>query len=268
MGFSSEKKGQQSYSDLQISIDQPVQSRFVTKENIRTMFSNLGYGVENQNINDIDIRQLEVLLSNKPSISKANVYRTISGNVMIQVKEREPIIRIYNRFGESFYLDRKGSLMPLSNQYSARVLVANGEINIPYSTVYVLEDLEERINRIFRKSNTSAVQNTGLIQQLKVDQEELPGANQLKELFQLASFIDENPFWRAQISQIYVNANGDFELTPRVGGHSILFGSSAELEEKFEKLMTFYKKGLSRTGWNEYSVINLKYKNQVVCTKR
>ena len=268
MSFSSVKRGQQGYSNLEISINQPSQSRFVTEENIQNMFSNLGYGLENQNINDVDTRQLEILLSNKPSIAKANVHKTISGKVVIEVTEREPIIRIYNRFGESFYLDREGSLMPLSNQYSARVLIANGDINIPYSTVYNLEKLEKEINPIFRKTNTTAVQNTVLIEKLNVDENEYPGANQLKGLFQMAKFIEQNPFWKAQISQIYIGENGDFELAPRVGGHNIIFGSSAALEEKFEKLMTFYKKGLSRTGWNEYSVINLKFKNQVVCTKR
>ena len=268
MGFSSAKRGQQSFLELQISIDQPSQSRFVTQENLKTLFSNLGYGIKNQNINEVDIHQLEIRLSNKPSISKANVYKTISGEVVIQVIEREPIIRIYNRFGESYYLDKEGSLMPLSNQYSARVLIASGDINIPYSTVYNLEKLEKQINPIFRKTNTSAVQNTALIQKLKVNEEEYPGANQLKSLFQLANFVEQNSFWKAQISQIFVNENGDFELTPRVGGHIIIFGSSANLEGKFENLMTFYKKGLSRTGWNEYSVINLKFKNQVVCTKR
>jgi len=268
MGFSLNKRDAQTFSELQISIDKPSQSRFVTQENIENMFSNLGYGLENQNINEVDIRQLEILLTNKPSISKANVYKTIAGKVVIHVKEREPIIRIYNRFGESFYLDKQGSLMPLSNQYSARVLIANGDINIPYSTVYNLEKLEKQLNPIFRKRNTSAVQNTVLIEKLNVDEDEYPGASQLKALFQLANFIDLSSFWSAQISQVYVNENGDFELTPRVGGHTILFGSGTDIEEKFKKLMTFYKKGLSRTGWNEYSLINLKFKNQVVCTKR
>ena len=59
----------------------------------------------------------------------------------------------------------------------------------------------------------------------------------------------------------------DFELVPKVGNHKIVFGGIDNLESKFEKLMIFYKKGLSKTGWNEYSEINLKFKNQVVCTK-
>lgn len=268
MGFSQQKRSTQEFSDIEISIHKPQNSRFVTNENIQTLFTNLGYGKENQNINVIDINHLETLLMNKPAIESANVYRTLSGKVVIEITERTPIIRVYNKMGRSFYLDKYGSLMPLSNQYSARVTIANGDIYIPYSTVHELEDLENRIHRIFRKENTTAVQNISLIKRLDVDQQELPGAQQLKNLFQLAKFIHDDEFWNSQISQIYVNEVGDFEFVPRVGNHHIIFGKAEHIEEKFEKLMTFYKKGLNKTGWNEYSTINLKFKNQVVCTKR
>jgi cell division protein FtsQ len=48
-----------------------------------------------------------------------------------------------------------------------------------------------------------------------------------------------------------------------------VFGEAKDFEEKFEKLKTFYTEGLNKTdGWNKYSTINIKYKNQVVCTKK
>ena len=49
---------------------------------------------------------------------------------------------------------------------------------------------------------------------------------------------------------------------------TIVIGEVYNLESKFNKLMLFYEEGLSKTGWNEYKTINLKYKDQVVCTKR
>ena len=59
------------------------------------------------------------------------------------------------------------------------------------------------------------------------------------------------------------------ELYPAVGGHKIIFGTTEDMEEKFEKLKVFYKEGLSSIdSWTNYSVINLKYKNQVVCIKK
>ncbi|MDR1436585.1 MAG: cell division protein FtsQ, partial [Candidatus Symbiothrix sp.] len=67
--------------------------------------------------------------------------------------------------------------------------------------------------------------------------------------------------------QIYVAPNKDIELTPRVGNHQIILGKLEDCEEHLEKLKVFYEKILNKVGWNKYSKINLKYKNQIVCTR-
>lgn len=89
----------------------------------------------------------------------------------------------------------------------------------------------------------------------------------LDDLFILAKYIDENKFWKAQIQQIYVDKDEEIYLIPRVGRHKIIFGDVSDLNENFSKLMIFYKKGLNYIGWNKYKTINLKYKDQIVCTK-
>lgn len=89
-----------------------------------------------------------------------------------------------------------------------------------------------------------------------------------KELFQMAKYIYTNPFWKAQIIQIHIEENKDLILIPRVGCHQIVFGEVESLEEKFSNLKLFYEKGISYKGWSNYSRINLKFKNQIVCTKK
>ncbi|MDU1892067.1 MAG: hypothetical protein E6767_15390 [Dysgonomonas sp.] len=89
------------------------------------------------------------------------------------------------------------------------------------------------------------------------------------ELYKFALFLCDNAFWNAQIEQIIVLPNRDIQLIPRVGDHRIVLGKLEDgYKDKFDKLLTFYQKGLNETGWNKYSVINLKYNKQVVCTKR
>ena len=268
VGFTQKQQGAQSLSSISINIDKPATSRFVTSEDIKALYSNLGYQLENQNLSAIDINQLETLLKKNSSVEAAQVYYSISGKLILEIKERTPIIRLYNTQNESFYLDKFGSLMPLSNKYAARVLIANGAINIPFAAVHQLEHLEGRLNKLFRKKNTTAVQNTELINRLKLEEDNLTGASQLKELFDLARFINDDKFWNSQISQLFINENNDVEMIPRVGNHNIVLGEAKQLEEKFAKLLIFYKKGLNNTGWNNYSTIDLKYKKQVVCTKR
>lgn len=88
------------------------------------------------------------------------------------------------------------------------------------------------------------------------------------DLLPMARYIYGHPFWNAQIEQIYVNERHEVELVPRVGKQTILLGSVEDYETKFDNLMLVYKDVFSKTGWTMYDTVSLKFKNQVVCTRR
>lgn len=90
----------------------------------------------------------------------------------------------------------------------------------------------------------------------------------LEEIYRFCSYVSEHPFWNDQLVQIYRNQKGEYELIPRVGAHQILFGSMEEWEKKLRNLELLYEQGFSAYGWNSYGIINLKYTNQIICTKR
>ena len=69
-------------------------------------------------------------------------------------------------------------------------------------------------------------------------------------------------------AKIYVADNGEVELVPRVGEHTVLLGTPTRVEEKLARLKEFYTEGLNKVGWNKYSALNLKYDNQVICKKK
>jgi hypothetical protein len=87
------------------------------------------------------------------------------------------------------------------------------------------------------------------------------------ELYEFALFLQKNDFWNDQIEQIYVRTTNDIEIIPRVGSHRIIMGSLDNYEKKLEHLRLFYEQVIPKMGWEKYSVINLKYRNQIVCTK-
>jgi cell division protein FtsQ len=89
-----------------------------------------------------------------------------------------------------------------------------------------------------------------------------------KQLYGFADFLRKNKSWNEQIEQIHICPNLDVELTPRKGNHIVVLGKIENFRKNLDKLELFYDKGLNKVGWNKYSRINLKYKNQVVCTKR
>ncbi len=75
-------------------------------------------------------------------------------------------------------------------------------------------------------------------------------------------------FWTAQVQEMHINHRGDIELTPRVGGHIIELGDTSHLDNKLARMQIFYREAVSRTGWDKYSRISLKYDGQIVCTRR
>lgn len=90
----------------------------------------------------------------------------------------------------------------------------------------------------------------------------------MDDLLYLARTFRNDPFWNAQIEQLYVKRNGDFIMVPRVGDHLILLGPPERVDEKLRNLKALYKHGLSPREWNNYQVINLKFKGQVLCSKK
>ncbi|MDR2680269.1 MAG: cell division protein FtsQ [Tannerella sp.] len=88
------------------------------------------------------------------------------------------------------------------------------------------------------------------------------------DLYKFALFLQEDEFWNDQIEQIYVRSVDDVEIIPRVGSHCIILGNLENYEDKLERLRLFYEQVIPKMGWEKYSVINLKYRNQIVCTKK
>jgi cell division protein FtsQ len=90
----------------------------------------------------------------------------------------------------------------------------------------------------------------------------------VSQLYKFALFLQNDNFWNSQIEQIYIRAEDEVEIIPRVGDQIIILGSLDDFEKKLHKLQLFYEQVIPKLGWEKYSVINLKYRNQIVCTKK
>ncbi|MEI6753948.1 MAG: cell division protein FtsQ [Paludibacter sp.] len=88
------------------------------------------------------------------------------------------------------------------------------------------------------------------------------------KLYDFVMYLKDNTFWNAQVEQIYVREDQKIELVPRVGDAIILLGTLENYEKKLEKLHKLYKYGFNVIGWNKYKLIDLEYKDQIVCNKK
>src|SRR6476620_9077373 len=78
---------------------------------------------------NIDINALEKALNSHPAIENADMSVDVNGDIRINVTQRTPMVRILTMGGESYYIDTQSKLMPLSDKYTARVLVVNGNVH-------------------------------------------------------------------------------------------------------------------------------------------
>jgi cell division protein FtsQ len=245
MGFVNKEQAAQLCSNMDISVDQNDELYFLDKLDVAQLIRDRGDSIDGQPQASVSVPEIEKALNSHAAIQNAEVYMTVNGELKIHITQRKPVVRVINPDGDSYYIDNRGKLMPLSDKYTAKVLIASGIISEPYIKRYM-----HSIDDVGKDSALNAV-------------------SALNEIYAMANYINADKFWSAQIQQIYINKDKDMELVPVAGDQKIIFGDTAAMEEKFEKLLTFYQQGLNTTGWwDKYSVINLKFRNQIVCTKK
>lgn len=237
MGFIIYEHGHQNINKIKIKISKSNNSGFLTEESITNIIKEID-SIKTKKINDFEINLLEKLVSSNPYVNHVDAYININRDLIINVEEREALLRVYLPDNSSFYIDKNGNLFPLCNSYTPRLIIANGYINA------------------HTHDNYSMITDTIFIE------------TELPEIFQLTKKITNNSFLKAQISQIYINSIGEYDLIPELGSHTIRLGNINNINEKLRNLESFYKKKLVNEGWEKYEIINLIYKNQIVCTKK
>lgn len=230
MSFISIKKKELKCTKLEILI--PGADNFIEREEIDAILKQEHGQLVGRDLKLININEIEKALKANPYIAFAKVYADMDGVLRIEVKQRQPILRIINAGGQDYYIDNDGLKMPMSPNFTANVLVATGNI---------LEGFGGKVDTLFTP--------------LAAD------------LYKAALFFKRDTLWDSQIEQMYVNEKNDIELIPRVGNQRIILGSADSLQTKMTNLLAFYKQAMPKVGWNAYKTINLKYTNQIVCEK-
>jgi len=213
-------------NSMQIQIAAPDGNMFVSEAEVKELMR----GPENSlslPVSKWDMSELERRIETNPFVKDAQVYRDVKGNVLVKVAQRRPIARMYHKEERDKYIDEFGDLLPTTAGYTARVPI---------------------------------VEIKGLKWEKTLLETEY-GAN----LHKLLQFIEQDEFWRAQIAHLYVKKDGEIEMIPQITRQKIIFGLPEDFDKKFERLKIFYTKILPVKGWNTYTTVNLKFKDQIIC---
>ncbi|MEL1245736.1 cell division protein FtsQ/DivIB [Flavobacterium sp. DGU11] len=194
---------------------------FITRDKVnKLLIQNYG-SVTGIRKDRLDLNSVEKSLDTDPMIDKAEVFATVDGRLEAVVSQRKPIARIY-KGGNSYYIDYKGRVMPLSDNYTARVPLVTGEID-------------------------SAEQD---------------------KLHMLLRYISDDDFLKKNIIGIEVYPTGGLRMLSRNYDFDIVFGRPINIEKKFNNYKAFLQDAVRDTLIENYKTINLKFTQQVVCTKK
>lgn len=193
---------------------------------------------DRHSIGTVNMVAIQRHLDDNPWIESNASFIDLDGTLNVSFKEYEPSFRVYSKDGHSVYVTDNGVVVPASSNYTPYVLIANGNFSIASdSTTYQLCDTLARDRNI------------------------------INALYWHKA-IEDNPFMKNCVGQLYCNSHNEFELTVRGLEARVIVGDTCLAADKLRRLEIFMKQRLGKPETHILNTINLNYKNQIVCTKR
>ncbi|MCR4659382.1 MAG: hypothetical protein K5650_03700 [Bacteroidales bacterium] len=229
---------------LKIKINYDGQSHLVDERVVTDSLHRAIPHLMQQQVRVVDLAAVREAASRVPYLENCDASVSVGGNVVVKADQRRPIVRLFMGDRE-LYLDSRGRAMPPSKIGDCACIVANGNFIENIDTL-----LFNRLD-LAQLAADSITSTYGIVQ-----------------VWQLSVYLDKHPEYGCLFDQIFLDTNGDLILVPKIGDHTVVVGKNDNLDNKFARLQTFYTSVMPKCGWDTYSLLNLKFDNQVVCTKR
>lgn len=229
IAFTERRQSDVAIKDLSVKIENRDNNHFLEESDIIELMQLKVESLRGASAERVDLKDIEAKIKKDPFIEKAELYTDLRGNLIVSVALRRPIARIVRNDGPDGYIAEDGTVMPVSEKFTARVVLISGN----------------HVRALLKQTNLNKTKEG-------------------TQLMHLLNTIRKSEFWSAQIAQLDIDSNGDITLLPQVGDVRIEFGKAANEEAKLKKLMIFYKEILPRVGWNKYKRVNLEYEGQLV----
>lgn len=215
----------------EVFVEQAYDNYFIDEKDVMGLMTKDGEEIlEEEAFKKLSFKELENRIKQNLFVEDVEVYRDVKGTLYAKVEQRKPIARIARSMGKDFYLDAKGNVFPISEKFTARVLIMDGVFTNKLLTFGFKKTKEYRPYLEFIKR------------------------------------IEKDKFLSAQIHQINIDALGRITMFQQVGAQVIEFGYPDDnMDKKFQKLQLFYDRILPAKGWNAYSRVNLNFENQIIC---
>ena len=87
-------------------------------------------------------------------------------------------------------------------------------------------------------------------------------------LMPLINYVEQDSALKALVTMYFMRDSNNIFIVPSIQGHVVNMGNCDDVKGKFRKLQLFYNKVMPVKGWTYYDTISVKWKHQVVATRR
>lgn len=229
IAFTERRRSSVSIKDISVKMENTQGNHFMDESDILGLMQLNKENLQGASIERVNLKSIEKKIKHDPFIQDAELYSDLKGNVVARVELRRPVARIVRNDGPDGYIAEDGTLMPVSDKFTSRVVLISGTY----------------VRQLLQQDNVRETEDGKL-------------------LMELIGRIRGDEFWSAQIAQLDIDSKARIVFFPQVGDERIEFGKPDNQETKFRKLMIFYKEILPRMGWNKYERVNLEYEGQII----
>lgn len=127
VGFSVQRNACRKVKAFNINIEHQNNNYFLNDSVVKDILDDPKQPILKTPIGNLDLFDLEKKINESPYIDTAELSKDLFGNLNLAIKQKEPITRV-NTERDEFYITKDGKRMPLSNVYSAPVLMVAGNV--------------------------------------------------------------------------------------------------------------------------------------------
>jgi cell division protein FtsQ len=140
-------------TEVEIDIEKESMEGFLNPGGVKKLLTQHKLYPLSQPMSSISPRKMEETLQKSPFVEKAECYKTLSGHVCINIKQRIPVVRIMSDNDDNYYLDNHGNIMPEAG-YATDILIATGHISKKYAQNVLSKIANHIVSNTFWKNQT------------------------------------------------------------------------------------------------------------------
>ena len=193
--------------------------------------------VNNTDVTMIPVDSVRNYLKSIPWAVYSDANITLDEVLVVQIVECQPVMRVYNKKGQSVYIDEDGIVYPVKSGNPLHLLIGSGILDFKAVTQKSVSVYDE----MYRNSD-------------------------LPKIYEVMREVQSNSYSNCCVKQVYYDGK-EYELVMNNVDMKVVLGNGVNVDVKLRNLQYFFERMQGSPDLKDYCKINFNFENQVVCTR-